>query len=178
MRRDQLEHLIRACADLVDDEDIVVLGSQAILAQHPGAPESMLASTEADVYPRRHPERADVIDGAIGEGSIFQETFGYYAHAVGPETAVAPAGWEERLVPISNANTRGATGWCLEAHDLVLANCVAGRERDWAFAEEAVRHGLVERAELFARLELLPLEPERRGSLERALAARYAKLAQ
>ena len=34
MRREQLEHLIRACADLVDDDDIVVVGSQAIL----GAP--------------------------------------------------------------------------------------------------------------------------------------------
>ncbi len=28
-------------------------------------------------------------------------TFGYYAHGVGPETAKAPAGWEQRLVRVA-----------------------------------------------------------------------------
>ena len=30
---------------------------------------------------------ADKIDGAIGEGSQFHQTYGYYAQGVGPETA-------------------------------------------------------------------------------------------
>jgi hypothetical protein len=33
MTRVQLEHLIRAAADIADDTDIVVIGSQAILGQ-------------------------------------------------------------------------------------------------------------------------------------------------
>ena len=110
MRREHLEHLIRAAADIAADDDIVVVGSQAILASSADAPEEMLVSVEADVYPRGHPERADVIDGAIGEGSPFHETFGYYAHGVGPETAKAPEGWEHRLIPLRNEDTRGATG--------------------------------------------------------------------
>lgn len=175
MRRDQLEHLIRACADLVQDDEIIVLGSQAILAAFPNAPESMLASIEADVYPRNRIERTDVIDGSIGEGSIFQETFGYYAHGVGPETMQGPAGWEQRLVPISNENTRGATGWCLEPHDLVLAKCLAGREKDWAFAREAIRHRLVDRDELLARLELLSIDQGRKELLERRLQRAFAE---
>ncbi len=36
--------------------------------------------------------KADLIDGSIGELSPFHETFGYYAHGLGPETAALPAG--------------------------------------------------------------------------------------
>jgi len=72
---------------------MVVIGSQAILAEHPDAPASLLRSIETDVYPLNHPERADDIDGAIGDGSRFHETYAYYAHGVGPEIALAPAGW-------------------------------------------------------------------------------------
>lgn len=159
MRREELEHLIRASAELALDDEIVVVGSQAVLASAPDAPASMLASIEADVFPRHHPERADVIDGAIGEGSIFQDTFGYYAHGVGPETAKAPVGWEDRLVPLRNANTGGATGWCLEPHDLVLAKLVAGREKDWAFARSAVESGLVDGGRLAELARDLPVGP-------------------
>jgi hypothetical protein len=35
--RNQIEHLIRASADIAADDDIVVIGSQAILAQFPEA---------------------------------------------------------------------------------------------------------------------------------------------
>jgi hypothetical protein len=47
---------------------------------------------EADYFPVDHPERADLIDGSIGELSPFHGTFGYYAHGVGPETALRPSG--------------------------------------------------------------------------------------
>jgi hypothetical protein len=169
--REQLEHVIRACAQIADDNDIVIVGSQAVLGAHPEAPPTMLFSVEADVYPRNRPERADLIDGAIGEGSPFHATFEYYAHGVGPETAKAPRGWEERLVPLKNENTRGATGWCMEVHDLVLAKCVADRDKDWAFAAEAISHGLVSPEELRARTELLPLEAQHRQELALRLDA-------
>lgn len=170
MRREQLEHLIRACADIAADDDIVIVGSQAVLGSHPDAPPELLASVDADVFPRNRPERADVIDGAIGEGSPFHATFGYYAHGVGPETAKAPAGWEQRLVVVDNANTRGARGWCLEPHDLVLAKCVAGRDRDIDFARVALRHEIVDAVELRSRAAALPVDPERRAGVERILA--------
>ncbi|MGC1166756.1 MAG: DUF6036 family nucleotidyltransferase [Solirubrobacterales bacterium] len=97
------------------------------------------------------------MDGSLGDGSYFDATYGYYAHAVGPETATIPSGWQERLVAVRNENTGGATGWCLEIHDLVLSKCVAGRERDWEFAEDARRHDLADRDELMRRVVQLPL---------------------
>src|SRR5690349_8305002 len=66
MTRLQLEHLIRAAADIADDDDIIVIGSQAILGQFPNAPEAMRVSAEADLYPLHHPERANLIEGSIG----------------------------------------------------------------------------------------------------------------
>jgi hypothetical protein len=40
MTRAQLEHVIRAAADIADDDEIIVIGSQAVLAQFPAAPPS------------------------------------------------------------------------------------------------------------------------------------------
>ena len=90
MTREQLEHLLRAAADIADDDTIVVIGSQAILGQFPDAPASMRVSMEADLWPLHHHERADLIEGAIGELSPFHQTFGHYAQGVGEETALAP----------------------------------------------------------------------------------------
>lgn len=160
MRRADLEHIIRAAADLADDTEVVVIGSQAILGQFPDAPAEMLASEDADVYPRNRPERAELVDGSIGELSPFHRTFGYYAHGVGPETAVLPEGWEQRLVVVRNENTRGATGLCLEVHDLLVSKYVAGRDKDREFARAALRHGLADADTLRARLARAPLDQE------------------
>jgi len=172
--RAQLEHLIRAAADLAEDEDIVVVGSQAILGQFPDAPATLRVSVEADLYPRHRPERADLIDGTIGEGSPFHETYGYYAQGVGEETAVLPAGWQDRLVAVRSEGTRGATGWCLEAHDLVIAKAVAGRERDRVFVREAIRHRLVDQATLGERLVTTGVAPGVADRLRVWFAADFA----
>lgn len=118
MNRQALEHILRAASAAAGERELVVIGSQAVLGQFPNAPESLLSSIDADVYPRHAPEKSDLIDGAIGELSRFHETFGYYAHGVDDTTATLPHGWETRLVPIENANTGGAVGWCLDEHDL------------------------------------------------------------
>jgi len=171
--RTQLEHVIRAAASIADDDHIVVVGSQAILGPFPDAPRSLRASVEADLYPRTHPERAALIDGSIGEMSPFHESFGYYAQGVGPETAILPAGWEDRLVPVHNANTGGATGWCLDVHDLALSKYAAGREKDDAFLRELVRHRMVRRAELLRRLAEMPLAEPRRSAIVSRIRADF-----
>jgi hypothetical protein len=158
MNRSQLEHIIRAAGDIAEDDEIVVLGSMAVLAQFPDVSPDLLYSIEADIYPKNKPERAEVIDGCIGELSPFHQTFGYYAHGIGPETAQnLPNGWEQRLVPLKNPNTRGITGWCLEIHDLVVGKYVSGREKDLSFARKAISQGLVSQETLKERVEWLEL---------------------
>ena len=169
MKREDFEHVIRAAAAIVEDE-LVVIGSQAVLAQFPEAPESLLKSLEVDLFPRSNPERAEEIDGAIGDGSRFHETYAYYAHGVGPETAIAPARWEDRLirleVPANGRKKDVAVAWCLELHDLVLAKIAAGRPHDFEFVEEALRSSLVDTERLQRGVELMP-ESHRQLTAER-----------
>ncbi len=159
MKRSQLEHVIRAVSTIADDDEIIIIGSQSILGQFPDAPAALLISVEADVFPKNKPERADLIDGSIGEDSPFHAEFGYYAQGVGETTATLPDGWRDRLIPIRNANTRGATGLCLEVHDLLISKYVAGREKDLMFTREAVSRGLADRATLRARLVSTNMDP-------------------
>lgn len=108
MKRPELEHVIRAASSITNRDRFVVVGSQAILASVPNAPDELTASNELDIYPLDAPAEADLIDGSIGERSPFHETFGYYAHGVAPETAVLPSQWQSRAVRVQNENTRGA----------------------------------------------------------------------
>ncbi|MFN0155689.1 MAG: DUF6036 family nucleotidyltransferase [Gaiella sp.] len=158
MERDQLEHVIKAAVDIVDDE-VIVVRSQAVLGQFPDAPDSLLQSSEVDLYPRTQPDRADEIDGAIGEGSPFHESYHYYAHGVGPETSILPAGWEDRLVkldlPAHKAGER-AVGWCISASDVVLSKLAAGRPQDFEFAKNAIGAGLGDATQLELGVDLMP----------------------
>ena len=162
--------MIRAAGAIAEDSQIVVLGSQAVLGQFPEAPTALLASVEADVYPRNKPELSDLVDGSIGEGSFFHETFGYYAQGVGPEVATLPGGWERRLISVKNANTHGVEGLCLEVHDLAISKYVAGREKDRDYTRALARHGLTNRAVLYERLAHTRIKPE----LERIVRSRIA----
>jgi hypothetical protein len=174
MKRSELEHLIRAAGSIANVPEIVVIGSQSILGQFPNAPPSLLVSAEADMFPLDHPELSDLIDGSIGEGSPFHELYGYYAQGVDETTATLPRGWRDRLVKISNPNTLGVTGLCLEVHDLAISKYVAGREKDREFTRELSKHAMVRRDTLLARERHTELIPELR-KLVRARIARDFK---
>lgn len=171
MKRSELEHLIRAAGRIADEQELVVIGSQAILGQFPDAPPALLRSMECDLYPRRTPGLADKVDGAIGEGSRFHEQFGYYAQGVGPDTATLPRGWQRRLVRVENVNTGGHVGLCLEVHDLAISKYVAGREKDLEFTRGLARHGMTEKKTLLARLAATKLH----AALARAVRGRIGR---
>ncbi len=158
MRRSDLEHLIRAAGRIADEHELVIVGSQAILGQFPDAPAALVRSMEVDLYPLSRPELADKVDGAIGEGSKFHQTHGYFAQGVGPDTATLPKSWRQRLVRIENQNTGGYVGLCLDVHDLAISKYIAGREKDREFTRELARHGMTDRETLFKRLTVTKLD--------------------
>lgn len=155
MKIEELEHVIRAASVIAADDELIILGSQAILAAYPRAPDELLVSAEADMYPKNYPERADLIDGSIGELSPFHETFGYYAQGVAPGTALLPDGWMDRLIAITGPGTRGATGWCLHPHDLALSKLAAGRDKDLRFVRDMAKHRMLDAAALEAMAQSL-----------------------
>ena len=172
MRRDQLEHAIRAACDVSGDTELLVFGSQAILGSHPAAPESLRASIEVDVQSKNFPENTDLIDGALGELSLFHQTHGFYVHGVSIEAAILPHGWDQRTVAVCDPEgTRGNTGHCLEAHDLAASKLVAGREKDRIFVATLLLEGLIDGETLIERVAALPVESDRRDSISRWVRA-------
>jgi len=161
MTRTQLEHIIRAAGAITDDKTILVLGSQAILGAFPNPPSPLDVSREADVCPWNAPEKIDLISGAIGEVSQFDSTFGYYAHGLPPESCPLPSGWQDRLVKFQNENTGGITALCLDPLDIACSKLVARRQKDTEFVGAMLRHRLIERSTLEARIALLPDDEQR-----------------
>lgn len=161
MKREQLEHVLRAAATVADDPELLVIGSQSILGSHSEAllPVEATTSIEADLAFFDDPdgEKADRVDGAIGELSPFHETFGYYAQGVSVTTAVLPAGWLDRTVEFVPPGAAPARARCLDPHDCVAAKLVAGRAKDIAFASALLRVGLIDRDTLVSRIRLLPV---------------------
>ena len=130
MTRDQLEHAIRAACDVADDTELLIFGSQAILGQFPEAPESLRASIEVDIQPKNRPEAVDLIDGNLGETSMFHATHEFYVHGILIESAKLPKGWERRTVKVRDpVFTRGHIGLCVEAHDLAASKLAAYRKK-------------------------------------------------
>jgi hypothetical protein len=152
MRRGDVAHILRAARSLTNETEFVLVGSQAAHVSIADLPEAMQQSGELDIYPLRRPELSDVIDGAIGEGSPFHATFGYYAQGVGPETAKLPRGWRERALRASNLATEGAIGIAPEIHDLCASKLVALRPKDFAYAEAAIDAQIVQPATLLQRI--------------------------
>ena len=171
MRRSDLEHVIRAAAAIAQVDEIVVIGSQAILGQYPDPPPQLCMSMEADLWPNSRPDLADLIDGCIGEGSTFHESYGYYAQGVGPETAKLPRGWLTRLVRVDNPNTHPGKGLCLEPHDLALSKYAAGREKDLDFTHAMIKAKMLDKDILLKRLPMMdidePLKRVVKGRIER-----------
>lgn len=169
MTREELEHIIRASGAITNQYEFVIVGSQALLGSVPWPQEVFTVSMEADIYPLQAPELADVIDGAIGEGSQFHETYGYYAQGVGPETALLPADWMQRVHRVQNRNTHDRIGYCLDARDLCLAKAAAGREKDRDFCRALLAYGHVALEDALALVEKMPLSPAQQRSLRATL---------
>lgn len=167
MTRQQLEHAIRAACEVAGDEELWVFGSQAILAAHPEAPPPLRRSIEVDVMPRNHPERVEEIDGALGELSPFHQAFGFYVHGVPIASAKLPTGWMERTIAVSGRGPGGATGLCLEPHDLAASKLAAYREKDLRFVRTLLIEGLIGSESLRARAATLPVEPSVRDRIIR-----------
>ena len=155
VNREQLAHIVRSAARITGDGDIVILGSQAILGTYDASslPLEATMSVEADVAFRNDPDaaKADQVDGAIGELSQFHATYGYYAQGVEISTAVLPDGWEERAEILERPDAYPGSARCLEAHDLVIAKLVAGREKDLTFTVALLAENLVQAAVLRER---------------------------
>jgi hypothetical protein len=131
MQREQLAHVLSAVCDVAGDADVVVLGSQAILGSfdEDDLPPVATMSMEADVAwlsDSSKRERAELVNGAIGEMSAFHDQFGYYPEGVSLETAVLPE--SARAAPHVGAGFVSA-GTCRTTS---IPACASGSTAGWS----------------------------------------------
>lgn len=146
MNRVQFDHAVRAAAAVVGESEVLVIGSQAIHASIEGdIPEAAMRSVEADIALFDDPEgiKADLVDGSIGEASLFHQSFGFYAQGVSIETAILPEGWEQRLVRHESPATNGVVAWCLSLEDLWVSKALAARPKDIEFCGALLERGMI-----------------------------------
>lgn len=167
MNRRQFAHTVRAAAAVLGVDEVLVIGSQAAHASIDKVFPAVHRSIETDIAALndRDGKLADLIDGSIGEMSVFQETYGYYAQGVEPATAILPAGWKRRLVPFRSPETNGVTAHCLELHDLWVSKAMAGRPKDREFCEELLKRRLVTQRTLRDRLKSIKGQPEAKTAI-------------
>ena len=179
MRRDQLEHAIRAACQITGQLEVIIVGSQAILGTYPEYELPMLAtrSLEIDVLPITDDNDetirlADLIVGVAGEFSQFEQQHGFSIDGVDLTTSALPASWRTRLVKVQNENTAAPSGhpqyigWCLNKEDLCVAKLCAFREKDRNFVDALIVDGLVDPALIARRTTTVP--QRYRSSIERA----------
>lgn len=174
MTREELEHIIRASADVTDQYEFVIIGSQSMLGPVPNPERVFSVSMEADIYPLDFPDLADKIDGAIGEGSYFHETYGYYAQGVGPDTAILPRDWMRRVHRVQNRNTNDRVGYCLDILDLFLSKAIASREKDREFCMALLEYDYLRVEDALNLVTTMPIEEDDQRRL-RATIRRWAK---
>lgn len=166
MDRQQLAHLLRAACRVVDDPEIVVLGSQSILGSfdEDHLPPRATGSLEADIAFLDDPDRtkADEVEAAIGEMSQFHREYGVYAEGIHVSTAILPDGWLGRAVRWNLQSSLPADARFLEPHDLAVAKLAAFREKDLAFVGALTHAGLLNLDLLRERAKRLPLGTDSR----------------
>lgn len=180
MKREHLQHIIRAASEICEEPDFIVIGSQAV---HGSLIDidvfELVRSMEADLYPLYAPEKSELLN-AIGELSPFHTEFGYYADGVDDTTATLPTGWKDRMERISGPLTQNSKGfevrgWCLELHDLVISKLVAGRDKDYEFFRALVRLRTLDHATLLSRLDTTSLVPQKRHSIRAHIDAAFVR---
>lgn len=170
MKKQQLDHVLRAAGRITGEKQFVIIGSQSLHGRYPDLPDDIVRSAEVDLIATKTPDHAEWLN-AIGVHSPFHENFGYYADPVDERTATLPKGWKGRLVNLPPGETEGVRGLCLDPHDLAIAKYVAHREKDQVFNRELARRGIVAREQLLSLLKQTPVGDEVRerirGDIER-----------
>jgi hypothetical protein len=155
MNKEEFDHGIRAAGGVLDVVEVLVIESQAAHASVPGdLPPEAQRSIEVDIAVFEDPDgaKADLLDGAIGEASMFQMQHGFYVDGVSVSTAILPNGWQDRLVRYDTPATNEVVAWCLELHDLWVSKALAGRPKDLEFCGAFLRGGLVDSDVLLQRI--------------------------
>ncbi|MBX9698908.1 MAG: hypothetical protein K2X74_05700 [Acetobacteraceae bacterium] len=177
LRRDGVDHILRAAAGITGVRHFVVVGTGAAVATQRQLPLAMMLTSELDLYAAEASDpssTSDLIVATIGQDSVFHRTFGYHADGVGPETAILPRDWRDRAILYTTPAAPDVTALCPSLADLAVSKLCAGREKDRDWLRAAFAAALLRPEEVAA---LLPGLQDARAPDAAILAARLAGIA-
>lgn len=156
MKRDDLIRAIDAACLIIQQDKVIIIGSQSILGSYTEdqLPPRVTQSTEVDIRPLTDDESeslADKLDAAAGEMSDFHTKHDFYIQGVGKKTATLPQGWEDRLIPV-RGEYHNHVGYCLDPHDLCAAKLIANRDKDREFVIALINSGHINPVTISERL--------------------------
>ena len=136
MELSDLQELFEEARGLTKHSEFVVVGSLSILGivKASDAPERMLMSIDVDCFTRQDPERIFELKEALGEGSPFERSHGFYLDPISPNVPTLPEQWEYRLVRIPLE--KDIVVFFLDPNDAAVskyARCEP-RDREWILA--------------------------------------------
>jgi hypothetical protein len=172
VKKQQLDHVLRAAGEITGEKRFVIIGSQALHGKYPDLPDDIVRSVEVDLMVLRKRDQTELLN-EIGVDSLFHQEHGIYADPVDETTAKLPKGWKNRLVNLKPGDTGGVKGMCLEVHDLAIAKYAARREKDLIFTRELARRGVISREKLLSLVDLTPVGADVRRQIRADIASDF-----
>ena len=140
MNLSHIHHVLTEAKKITNHTDFVIIGSLTALGINVSPPDEMVRSIDVDLYPKDDPSRAGEIAALIGQGSAFEDEYGYYVDAASPDLPTLPDGWEDRFVIHDFGNVRALF---LELNDAAISKYARGEIRDRIWIKEGLKAGLL-----------------------------------
>jgi hypothetical protein len=153
LNRLQLHALLRKASELSGHSEFVIVGSLSILGAVSNPPDAMVVSIDVDTYMKADPGRTGDLSEALGQGSAFEDEFGYYLDPVSPNLPSFPEGWQERLILIDFGDVRA---FFVEPNDVAVSKYVRGDERDLRWLRAGLKSKLLDIAVIERRIGSAP----------------------
>jgi hypothetical protein len=159
---------------MFETDVVVVVGSQALLVGWPNSPEGLRESNEIDAFPANWKiwneiKRAEApgsiaaiaseqIAAVCGEGSTFNDQWGFFIDGVDSFTAPLPTGWQERAVYKEGNNRQGVTVTVVAPcpEDIIVSKSLRLSDKDKAFIELYHKFRPIDPVLMRARLAAVP----------------------
>ena len=114
----------------------------------------------------------DPVAQALGQGSVFEDEFGYYLDPVSPSLPSFPEGWQERLIPLDFGDVKA---FFVQPDDVAVSKYMRGEERDLRWLLAGLKSGLLDMHTIERRIASAPaLEGELPAARKRMARHRKA----
>ena len=140
MNLGHIHHVLTEAKKITNHTDYVIIGSLTALGLDVLPPDEMVRSIDVDMYPKDDPARAGEIAAIIGQGSAFEDEYGYYVDAARPDLPTLPDDWENRFVVHDFGDVRALF---LELNDAAISKYARGEIRDRIWIQEGLKAKLL-----------------------------------